>query len=696
MNTTATNNWQEANQRYLMASLAVVREALQHHVRNLEVKTDNSGEVTAAPPDNNQSQGSLAANLALQVAAAALPSPSALQHLCTTFNLSSFERDVLLLCAGIEFDNRFASLCATANNDRQATYATFSLATAVLPTAHWSAIAPGSPLRRWRLIEVGRGNALSLSPLRIDERVLHYIAGVPAVDERLMAIVEPLSVSGVIVPSHWELAERVAATWSQSSPTGLPIVQLCGEDVTSKRAIASSACQLVGLNLYVMSARAISANHNELHDLMQVWEREAALSQAALLLDCDELELGGDAAKESAIARLIEGSVSPLIVSTRDRRRMRLRPAIAFDVRQPTAPEQRAIWQNVLGERAVGLNGQVEVLVSNFNLTLPTIHAVCAEVLSGVKSGAIATEEEESIQTNNPSLFNAQSSALTTALWDSCRAQARPRLEDLAQRLNPGAKWDDLVLPETQRQTLRDIASHVRQRSKVYESWGFAGKGDRGLGISALFAGSSGTGKTMAADVLAGELRLDLYRIDLSSVVSKYIGETEKNLRRIFDAAEAGGTILLFDEADALFGKRSEVKDSHDRHANIEVSYLLQRMEAYQGLAILTTNLKDSLDTAFLRRIRFVVKFAFPDATQRAEIWQRIFPGKTPTDNLDFAKLARLNVAGGNIRNIALNSAFIAADANEPVGMKHILAAAKSEYVKLERTLTDAEVKGWV
>jgi SpoVK/Ycf46/Vps4 family AAA+-type ATPase len=242
---------------------------------------------------------------------------------------------------------------------------------------------------------------------------------------------------------------------------------------------------------------------------------------------------------------------------------------------------------------------------------------------------------------------------------------------------------------------LRDIALHVRNRTTVYQRWGFAAKGARGLGISALFAGVSGTGKTMAAEVLANELRLDLYRIDLSAVISKFIGETEKNLRRVFDAAEEGGAILLFDEADALFGKRSEVKDSHDRYANIEVSYLLQRMEAYRGLAILTTNLKSALDTAFLRRIRFIVQFPFPDAAQRAEIWRRIFPPDTPTENLDRNRLARLNVAGGNIRNIALNAAFLAADAGEPVRMSHLLRAAQSEYLKLEKSLTEAEVGGW-
>ncbi len=178
-------------------------------------------------------------------------------------------------------------------------------------------------------------------------------------------------------------------------------------------------------------------------------------------------------------------------------------------------------------------------------------------------------------------------------------------------------------------------------------------------------------------------------------MVSKYIGETEKNLRRVFDAAEEGGAILLFDEADALFGKRSEVKDSHDRYANVEVSYLLQRMETYRGLAILTTNVKEAIDTAFLRRIRFVVRFPFPDGGQRAEIWRRIFPGQTPTEGLDVERLARLGVTGGNIRNIALYAAFLAADAGEPVRMSHLLRAAQAEYAKLEKPMAESEIGGW-
>src|SRR5208283_2650609 len=236
---------------------------------------------------------------------------------------------------------------------------------------------------------------------------------------------------------------------------------------------------------------------------------------------------------------------------------------------------------------------------------------------------------------------------------------------------------------------LHTVAVHVRQQEKVLERWGFAAQTARGLGVTALFSGQSGTGKTLAAEVLANELHLDLYRIDLSQVVSKYIGETEKNLRAVFDVAENSGAILLFDEADALFGKRSEVKDNHDRYANIEVSYLLQRMEAYRGLAILTTNRKDALDSAFLRRIRFVVEFPFPEAAQRAEIWRRIFPLQTPTEGLRIDRLARLSAAGGNIFNIAMGAAFLAADAGEPVRMSHLLAAARSEFTKLERPLTD-------
>jgi SpoVK/Ycf46/Vps4 family AAA+-type ATPase len=261
----------------------------------------------------------------------------------------------------------------------------------------------------------------------------------------------------------------------------------------------------------------------------------------------------------------------------------------------------------------------------------------------------------------------------------------------LAQKIQPCYDWDDIVVPVEVSLQLREITAQVAHRHAVYQGWGFGKKLSRGRGISVLFSGPSGVGKTMAAEVMAQHLNLDLYRIDLAGVVSKYIGQTEKNLRNVFDAAERSGAILFFDEADALFGKRSEVKDSHDRYANIEVNYLLQRMEDYRGLAILATNMKSFLDTAFLRRLRFIVEFPFPDAALRMEIWRRVFPPTAETGTLDFVALSRMEIAGGNIRNIALNAAFLAVEEGVPIGMGHVMNAARREYTKIERLIMDAE-----
>jgi hypothetical protein len=284
---------------------------------------------------------------------------------------------------------------------------------------------------------------------------------------------------------------------------------------------------------------------------------------------------------------------------------------------------------------------------------------------------------------------------LTSLTSEERREHARHGLQGRAIQVQPAASWDDLVLPAAQVRTLRQVALHVRHRELVNGRWGFAAKHPRGLGLTALFAGTSGTGKTMAAEVIAAELGLDLYRIDLATVVSKYIGETEKNLQALFAAATHSGAILLFDEADALFGRRSEVRDSHDRYANLEVSYLLQQMESYQGVAILTTNMQHALDAAFLRRLRFVVQFPFPDAPARERIWRGVFPAATPVGELDFAALARLNVSGGVIRNIAVLAAFLAAGDSGRVEAGHILSAARTEYAKLDKPLTAAETRGW-
>jgi hypothetical protein len=434
---------------------------------------------------------------------------------------------------------------------------------------------------------------------------------------------------------------------------------------------------------------------------IRLWERESALHPSGLLLEFDEAD-APDAPGDAALKRLIETVRSPLLISTRERHKPLERRLLSFDLPKPAAAEQILVWKEALGAAAAVLDGRVETLAAQFSLNAGSIHAAVAQAIHVTPvtppvAPGLSPAPEVSPSNAAPEVAAAASvNDVAVALWDACRLQSRPRLDGLAQRIEPAATWEDLVLPDLQKQLLGQIAVQVRQRGKVYQTWGFASKGSRGLGISALFAGPSGTGKTMAGEVLASELRLDLYRIDLSQVVSKYIGETEKNLRCVFDAAEGGAAILLFDEADALFGKRSEVKDSHDRYANIEVGYLLQRMEAYRGLAILTTNRKEALDFAFLRRIRFVVEFPFPEAAQRAEIWRRIFPPSTPTEGLRIDRLARLSAAGGNIYNIAMGAAFLAADAGEPVRMSHLLSAARSEFTKIERPWTDAETAGWV
>jgi len=647
------DNWYEANRRYLLTALAHLRAIME------QPEQDDGGD----------------AQQSLEKAAGKMSQPPTLETLCHIFSLSPFERNVLLLCAGVELDGSFASINPT-----------FSLAMSVFPGAHWSAMNPAAPLRRWRLLETGSGDTLTTSRLRIDERVLHYLVGISHTDERLMSIVKPLAtvLSLNSVPSYRALAGHIQQGWSLAgdidSYCQIPVIRLCGRETAVKQSIAAFACAALGLSLYKIAANALPTAPAELDALIRLWERESLLDANALLIDCDDMDSAGKGC-ETMITPFIEDIQGFLVVCSRDPYPARLRPVITLHVDKPGAAEQRTLWQQALGPEGNRLNGHMDRLVSQFNLSLPVIHSI----------GSEASAHPAAKKLKQP----AKADEFGRVLWDICRVQSRPKLDELARRIEPAAGWDDLVLPEFQKQVLRDISLHVRQRARVYDTWGFAAKSSLGLGISALFTGDSGTGKTMAAEVLANELKLDLYRIDLSQVVSKYIGETEKNLRRIFDAAEDGGVILFFDEADALFGKRTQVKDSHDRYANIEVSYLLQRMEAYRGLAILTTNMKDALDTAFLRRIRFVVKFPFPGPEQRAQIWERIFPANTPAAGLEPQKLAQLNITGGNIRNIALNAAFLAADTGEPVGMKHVLRAARSEYAKLEKALNAVEIKGW-
>jgi SpoVK/Ycf46/Vps4 family AAA+-type ATPase len=286
--------------------------------------------------------------------------------------------------------------------------------------------------------------------------------------------------------------------------------------------------------------------------------------------------------------------------------------------------------------------------------------------------------------------------ATTDELYAAARNQCGSELAALARKILPVRTWDDVVLPASTLTQLREICQRVQQQERVMGHWGFSRKLSLGKGTSALFAGASGTGKTLSAEIIANHVKLDLYKIDLAGIVSKYIGETEKNLDRIFAAAEASNAILFFDEADALFGKRSEVRDSHDRYANIEISYLLQKMETYEGTTILATNLRQHMDDAFVRRLAFTVLFPFPDVADRRRIWDGVWPPETPlADDLDFDDLAkRFKLTGGNIKNIALAAAFLAASDGGVVTMDHLFHATRREFEKMGKRLSEAELYG--
>ncbi len=586
--------------------------------------------------------------------------PAAIDALAAIFGLSRFERELLILSAGVEMESAIAERCAEAAGAGRIGAPTFGLAIAALTEPQWSALAPSSPPRRFRLIDMEPGRGVTAAPLRIDERVLHYIAGVNAIDPRLEPMLRETPVAGLMAAEHRALAESLEAPEPGDRAAALHVY---GDDPSGQEAIAALASERAGRTLYTMRIEDAPGAAAEVDQFVQLWAREAALLRASLLLQW-EGEAPGATARQ--LAERVSG---PLFIASREPIRLHRRLE-RREISRPRPAGQKLLWSAALGDAAAAQEKAIDAAAQHFRLGAETIATIGSQLADRLE--------------DDPD-----------ALWRACRSAATPRLTHLAERIVASAGWDDLVLPPLQQHLLRQLASQTRRRMTVYEDWGFAAKDKRGLGVSALFFGPSGTGKTLAAEVLAADLGLDLYRIDLSSVVSKYIGETEKNLREVFDAAEGGGALLLFDEADALFGKRSEVKDSHDRDANIEVGYLLQRMESFRGLAVLTTNMKSALDKAFERRLRFTIEFPFPDVQQREAIWARAFPARTPTRNLRFDRLARLNVAGGNIRNIALNAAFLAAEGGQPVEMAHVLQATRIEALKMERPLSEVEIRGW-
>jgi len=658
-------DWMTINQNCLIAEVNVVKAKVLSYKKSL---ADNKNENDNALIDK--------AILDLNQIEQEFTIKTRLQSLVELFQLSQFEKNILLLCVGIELDASLGKLIAKVQENVNSPMPTISFVLSLFEDAHWSAITPDGALRYWQLINLNKNDVLTSSSFNIDELILHYLTGIDSLDSRLIPFISVMNSNAGLVASHRKLAEEITGHLSNPSHEGLtPIIQLHGNSKEDQKAIISTIFTNFNLTAYYLPLQLLPTNFQELTSLVKLWNREVMLNQYVLFLD------GSDMNEEDQIrvnhVKYLLGKISGIVIISTEYRFTDIDRLVQnINVDKPLREEQELLWKEQLGSAADNLNGELGGLVTQFNLDSHSISHLAQKAVANTTSketiipGSVGIKEE---------------------LWSSCCNYTRPNLSSLAQRIEAIATWDDLVLPAAQKDVLKEICIHVQHRQKVYYDWGFSSKSNRGLGISALFAGESGTGKTMASEVIANALNLDLYRVDLSQVINKYIGETEKNLKKIFDAAEDSGAILLFDEADALFGKRSEVKDSHDRHSNIEVSYLLQKMEEYRGLAILTTNMRSALDTAFLRRIRFVIQFPFPDAQMRSEIWNRIFPNQTPTKDLSIHKLANLNVAGGNIRNIALNATFAAANKNQPVSMLDIHYAAKNEYVKLEKHMSPSE-----
>ncbi|MPV37311.1 ATP-binding protein [Georgenia subflava] len=569
---------------------------------------------------------------------------STLDSVVEAARLTPFERDVLLLAAGPDLVAETADDLVAAGCGARLT---FGAALALLDGAHWSALTPTGPLRRWDLVRPAEPSAPTASPLVVDERVLHHLAGAGDVDPELAMLSWPAPPVPDLPRSLLVRAREVVEAWR-----GDRAAVLHGPQPGNLRTVAAAAAALVGMQLRELAGIDLPPDAAGRARLVRLLGRESVLSATAWAVDLS------DARAEDApgIARALVGCGTPLVLLDGGPPRAWPR-AVPVEVPRLEPRERREVLTVALRRHGA---------------------AVAEEVLdevAGVFDLPVGDLEEA-----------ARETAAGTTLWHACRERSRPHFDGLAETVTPRAGWDDLVLPEAQRAQLRALVAAVRHRTRVLDQWGLAARSSRSQGATALFAGPSGTGKTMAAEVIAGDLGLDLVRVDLSQLVDKYIGETEKNLKRVFDAAEDCAAVLLFDEADALFGRRTEVHDSHDRYANVEVGYLLQRLESFRGIAVLTTNARSAIDQAFLRRLRVLVTFPYPDLAARVALWQRAFPPSTPTRGLDPARLAAIDLPGGGITAAALTASYLAADDGEPVSEDHVRRAARWELSKSGRT----------
>lgn len=604
-----------------------------------------------------------------------------LVQLMDMFDLTVLDLFILLVCLAPDIDRRFERMYAFLQDDISQRRPTVNLVMNLIGGdiqsrfAVWERLQPNYPLSQHRLIMVkppaDKPDVSAISHLvKLDERILRHLLGDRHPDERIHAVISDDFHDGVIT-----LPGNVYAALHEALPVS-PLVYMRGRPGFGQVSTAARLCDEYDVPLLVIDANKFKLIELPYDEAWRLALREAHLNEAALLINGWENLLEDDRQPDRSLWQALYHFKRPVFLCGEedweplDVGRLRRMLRVAFDL--PDYDERLRAWADQT--QLAGIDAADDTLSdisSKFRLTRDQIARAVTTAVDIASSRGAKVEAFD--------------------LYAGVQAHVSLQLGHLAQRITPKVNWQDLVLPPEQLGQLHEIVDRARFNHIVHEQWGFENTIRGGYGISSLFAGDSGTGKTLSAQVIARELGLPLYKIDLSAVVSKYIGETEKNLNVIFTEARSSNAILFFDEADAIFGKRSEVKDARDRYANIEIAYLLQRIEDYEGIAILATNMRQNLDEAFTRRLDFLIDFPFPEAEYRLRLWQVHFPTQAPIDpSVDLVAISeRYHLAGGNIRNAALASAYLAAADGGVITTRHIQNAIRREHQKMGRLLED-------
>jgi winged helix domain-containing protein/ATPase family protein associated with various cellular activities (AAA) len=630
----------------------------------------------------------------------ASPSDTPLTRVMEEFQLSPFEADVMLIALAPELDLRYERIYAYLQDDITRKRPTVELTLNLLCENADAKLdcrvhfLPQAPLLRHGLAHLvpdsnQAESSLLAHSLKLDDRICRLLLGQDGLDNRLTPfckLIEP-AIQWSQLPLSGEIEHALPQLASQSLSEKRPLcLYFRGPASDEKQATAEALAGTLGVKLLCTRIDRLRGKE----DADSIWgllSREGRILRAVLYIsEFDDLHGADSAVRRQDLLEAVAKYPGITILAGRQDwiPSSSLLGVLPVDFEIPGFVERCACWKASLeGFGASCEPNDIAMVAGRFQLSSEQIAQAVATAIVRTHWRAAGTSSSEDTS------GKATPAAPTVEdLAAAARSQCGHELASLARKIEPRYEWSDIILPPDPKTQLQEICHQAEFRSVVFDQWGFNRKLSLGKGLNVLFSGPPGTGKTMGAEVIANKLGLDLYRIDLSQVVSKYIGETEKNLDRIFTAAERSNAILFFDEADALFGKRSEVRDSHDRYANIEISYLLQKMEEYQGMSILATNLRQNLDEAFVRRLQAIVEFPFPDEAHRRKIWERVFPPEAPlAEDVKFDLLAReVRLAGGNIRNMALTAAFAAAADQGVIHLSHLVQAAHREHQKLARS----------